>query len=146
MDNQPAEPMREVRYVRSDAWVRVALCGLLTLGGLVLAWVSATPWLGLGVTFGGAVATQVARLPLLEPDALLRLTPQGVWTKELGWRAWNEVVVTLERNDRSRGWNAHVLHIHLPAEFIPRFIEGVGMLDISEVELRHWLNRYARPA
>ena len=136
--------MREVKYVRWKAWRDVALSGLLTLGGLALAWVLASGWLGLLVAFVGAVLMHISRLPLLEKDVLLRLTPTGVWTKELGWQRWEQVRAYLENGSRSGPPN--ILIIHRLHEVTPRFFEYIGALDVDRKEVQYWLDRHARPA
>lgn len=138
--------MREVKYVRWKAWVHVALSGGLVLGGLALAWVTSEALPGLPVAFVGAVLVHISRLPLREPDVLLRLTPTRVWTKELGWQEWGKVLVFVERTTErwGGGWRSSHLVVHRPNEFTPRFFENIAMLDIGEAELRRWLGQYAR--
>jgi hypothetical protein len=136
--------MREVKYIRWKAWVNVGLSGLLILGGLALAWHTRQALPSLLIAFVGAVLVHVSRLPLLEPDVLLRLTATKVWTKELGWQPWSAVLVYLERNNRTKT-DSHLV-IHRPGEFTPRFFENIAMLDIEKSELQQWLAQYARSA
>jgi hypothetical protein len=136
--------MREVKYIRWKAWVNVGLSGLLTLGGLALAWHTGQALPGLPIAFVGAVLVHVSRLPLLEPDVLLRLTATRIWTKELGWQSWAAVLVYLERNSRTNS-DSHLV-IHRPSEATSRFFENIAMLDIEKSELKQWLAQYARSA
>jgi hypothetical protein len=130
--------MREVKYIRWKAWVGVAFGAAVALGGLAVCRDLAYLFPGAAIVLLGAVLVHVARLRLLENDVLLRLTPDKVWTKELGWQPWDRLVIDLATNRQSSS-----LEIRRPNEFTPRFWENVAHLDISLAELRQWVARYA---
>ena len=78
--------MREVRYVREQAWTMAALGLLVAAGGIAIPVFAALSWIaGAIVVFVGAVIVHIGRLQLQEPDVLLRLSADRLWTKELGW-------------------------------------------------------------
>ncbi|WP_188814952.1 hypothetical protein [Hymenobacter cavernae] len=88
----------------------------------------------------GALIIHMANLRLKERDVLLRLTPEKVWTKELGWQSWENLAVSLERI--RLGY--YSLEIRPVNDLTPRFFEYVPYLDIEGEELKRWVQQFAR--
>ncbi|WP_324672846.1 hypothetical protein [Hymenobacter sp. GOD-10R] len=88
----------------------------------------------------GALVIHMASLRLKESDVLLRLTPEKVWTKELGWQSWEDLAVSLERV-RLGYYSIEIRRLH---DLTPRFFEYVPYLDIEGKELASWVQQFAR--
>lgn len=130
---------RAVKYVRWRAFALAAV-GLLVMGVGVASVVSSLGNFALAslVILIGAVIVHIARLRLKESDTLLILTPDRIWTKELGWQAWGNLLVILHETG-----GMDTLEIRRPEDFTPRFFERVSTLNIHAHELRQWIKRFS---